>query len=1069
MLTLASARATQPGEPEEKQNALAIPPRGLISTVIELKYEAGMAYDLNAPAGAPIGGEPRTLERVRILVIPLRCKTPDSTAHPISAEELRKAFFGDLLSETHGERASVADYLRAASFGAITSVTGEVADWVVLDSSFASYLPPQTPTDANPKPFRDYYEAALKEVERLGKIRWREFDDDGRSLNVADPDDDGFVDIVVFVAGEKAFPGAFRWKLSFTPAITPAAGGPSAWESQVKTFISTEPGGVPYETNLKVDDFVAIPWQDFVDGSIGVPCHEMMHFLGVPDGYSRKTNWLGGVGRWCVMGVGCRQSTKNSAQSTSAKWPPLPSAPCRFFLGWGSGAECAVGGAVLAQPARDTGTYAIVRPAGNPVETADLSEACLVEYYTPPTSASPWGRCLELPPETSGYLVWHVDGSVGRDGSSNAYVWPFSVPYKGQNDNLYNGGDFTARPLARCVQADGNLDIEFGQKKSRSYADAGDLFQPGQRLRFDKKFKGFSWYRHDNHGPEVVFEPEGVVSASLVADHPPVQPPAPAGALPAAPSPASAAVLAAPEETGPMPGAPLSRSPGSTGSSTSTLPRSTSGAGISSGLDKGAALQEAMKAESSEGQIVEKSGAGRATEPVRASSLSKQLAKSASSVMPKNTKSPAPMGASEDKSAGSQIVVTGAGSPAAAVAPTSAAAVAFKATGPRTPRAMEVERSAVVAASAEPSAMQSKEQASAAPPSQAAAEELSPKAREWLQEAAQNWPQNAREKVTSFGEDMPLKSPQALNSLVDGVERYGKTLGSGEAGFHKEVRAALRAACTPNVKADASFLDRLAGISSPAIDAVSASLKYDDAIKLNELWKEQRTYSLKNKKGALESLKEKAALATGQILSQAKLTGSSEKPAALVRAPDGASVQELHRLNLPLAAGAQSPMEDAGLRITELNQLAGIKNSRITLKVNALPPAVADQSLQRVGLGYVASIGGEEYPLASTHHWGSLTYEKNMLQSIKFGEPTYTGNLPEAVQPMRTASEAVEYIREKLKFIAPRKEDIQVSLELFPLGQKTRPDWVPAYRIGLPLPNGTHSVIYLHADTLERL
>ncbi len=103
-------------------------PRGLYSTVIKLKRDEAFPAEFRAelpPVGAPLmGGRPHTLERIKILVIPVRSSSKHADPPPVSVSELKALFFGDLMRQTQGARASVADYFRAASFGAVTSVTG---------------------------------------------------------------------------------------------------------------------------------------------------------------------------------------------------------------------------------------------------------------------------------------------------------------------------------------------------------------------------------------------------------------------------------------------------------------------------------------------------------------------------------------------------------------------------------------------------------------------------------------------------------------------------------------------------------------------------------------------------------------------------------------------------------------------------------------------------------------------------------------------------------------------------------------------------------------------------------
>jgi M6 family metalloprotease-like protein len=919
------------------------------------------------PMGAPVpmGGAAKKLDHIRILIIPVRCKGADpNSADPISKEELRKAFFGDLLRETNGERASVADYLRATSFGAVREVNGEVADWVILDKPFGSYVPEHWLKAGYPYPARQFYTSALQEVDRRGNVKFKTFDDDGPNSNIAD--DDGYVDIVVFISGDSEFDRGHRWQLSYVSDYNPFFDdfvGP--WESSQTTTVRNETKvNVDGTTQVKVDDFAMIPFRDMVDGRIGVACHEILHFIGLPDAYARGNSKLGGVGNWCVMGRGCHEKTRNSAGSSSARWPVLLSAPCRYFLGWGTRCECLPDSGTRALDSRHDGAYTVIKPHGKPEEEGEMAEVCFVESYSAPTQKSPWGKNI-LPEDASGYLVWHVDGSVGRAKTMKSLSWPFSATNAGQNDFAYAAGaNFSAsaveRPLVRCVQADGNLDIESdpnGGGESRNFADASDLFRDHDLLQFNNRIKGFTWYRHHTAEPAIAFA-SGVIRASLIA-------------------------VAPPQGFIPPVGAP---------------PQKTVGAANPAGSQGSPSTANAQMHSTGEKTVL-----GVTSPP-----------QSVPSVVAGEEKPLVPELAAEPVSRNSgNAMQPGTGMPAMTIRSTGGNAKVG--TG-------------------------------------------------WIK----HW-----ERVASGEKDSPFRSQQDFELFKQRAEQYLTRYEGQAPKVKKDLITVLSAASSSNLKSDSELLEQLSTASSASVQEVSAILEPDIARILNKEWRAQRTYDLKRKNAALASLNQEAAQATRVILEVAELKSSPDGPAALVRAPDGNSVEELRRLHIPMLPNAESPVDDVEERIQVLNGIAGIENPNVSLKIaksslDAGRPT--KEGNQRVWLSYQAKIGDQEVPLATARYWGDVTYDpENNLQTVKFNEPLRVGKLPEELAPALTAQQAIDIVYGHLRVSRPPKESIKAELQLFPVGPKDSPEWKASYRIALPLPNGATNDIYVDAMTGQRL
>ncbi|MEI9892374.1 MAG: immune inhibitor A domain-containing protein [Chthoniobacter sp.] len=824
-------------------------------------------------------------------------------------------------------------------------------DWITLDKSFWDYVQPpdwrRNPIAAFPA--RGFYTEVLKKLEDRHTISFRDFDDDGRDPNASKADSDGYVDIVVFVSGDAEINRGFRWQVSYTTESSAFAGERGlAWESKETTKVRNRNGSVS-DVKVKVDDFVVIPAADVADGCIGVPCHEILHFIGLPDLYSRKNSFLGGVGSWCIMGRGCYESNRNSMGSPSARFPVLPSAPCRYFLGWGKYCECLPKDGTALMDSRRDGSYTIIRPTGEPEDELLFREACFVESYSPPTKESPWGMGT-LPAGASGYLVWHVDGSVGRGGpDKGALSWPFAEPNQGQNDSCFDPKSFGKEgfhaPLARCIQADGHLDIESSDpqspNQSKNFADVTDLFHDGNFLMFDDSDKGFAWYRHATKEPQIAFA-SGVVHTTMLAQT------LPSGAVPA-PGVGAPPVGAPPVGAPPVGAPPVGAPPATAG--------------------KSVAERAPAKFETADAPT-----------------------------------GPAPSWSMDE--------------------------------------ANEIQKSALVAPKNIP------------------------------QMATPTWA-TKWETAAKTSDESAFESPDAVHKMANRVELHCGTLGTAAYQFRDNVKVVLRAASSSDLKNDPALLQKLSTVSWTSFDAACSSLRPEVAQSLEKEWREQRTYSLAKKDAALAALNEGAARATRKFLQSVDRHGPNDSAPALVRAPDGNSVQELRRLNLPPLEDA--PYQDAAARISKFNELAGLTQTTVSLKAIQPPPndgfSDTEDGNKRILLSYVATIQGQAVPIATTEHWGIVTYDaKNHLQNIRFSNsPLRVGELPKEIEPHWSPEQAVDFVFNRLKAAAPPKDTIHAEFQLLPVGPKDDQRWEQIYRVTLPLPNGTVDSIYIKADTGERI
>jgi len=477
------AVATIRAEPPDAAKELTIvpPPRGLRDTVARIQIDAR----LPAPPAAPVGNRRNRLERMRILVIPVA--TADATGGAPSREELDKTFFGSLLSETGGSSASVADYFRDTSYHAVTKVSGKVLDWIRLDNATNAYF-----VNRGIVPSRGFFEEVFAKADAL--VNYAEFDDDKVEGDRDGGQNDGFVDIVAIVSdfGPGNF-NAFRWKMSLMD--TPDS---PAWTSSDEETLGTPGLGVTENVNVKIDDFIVIPAGRLVDRRIGVACHEILHFLGLPDLYNRNDWHLGGVGQWCIMCLGCNEMVNNGGDvdlGPSARFPPILAPWCRAQLGWGREVKPDNNGVAKLRSRQSSGDYFVIK-----APDVSSSEAMYVEYYASPTNSSPWGKDI-LPNSVDGFLVWHADNDVGRNGTDRSFVWPSAAPSQGQNDAVFDWPLGSDHPLLRLIEADGKLGLEKG---TSNYSDPGALFS-NNALLLNQGDAGFAWYGSSSAETKLVF------------------------------------------------------------------------------------------------------------------------------------------------------------------------------------------------------------------------------------------------------------------------------------------------------------------------------------------------------------------------------------------------------------------------------------------------------------------------------------------------------------------------------------------------------------------------------------
>jgi M6 family metalloprotease-like protein len=252
---------------------------------------------------------------LRVPVLPGRFS--DIAAAPVSQANLQNQLFASNPTGT------ITQYYTEVSYGQLT-VTGDVLPWVSLAQTGAYYeggsngLVPGLARTGE----------LIKEVldARDGAVDFSLYDNDGPDGLPDSGDDDGFVDVAVFVHGE--FGGecgnaniiAHSWMYSAWPAS----------------------GGLPYTTGdartgggfIQIDEYAICPAlncgatspyasSEWID--IGVFCHELGHSFGLPDLYDTSSDGNSGIGEWGIMGAG---------NWNTPELPAHPEAWTRAELGW---------------------------------------------------------------------------------------------------------------------------------------------------------------------------------------------------------------------------------------------------------------------------------------------------------------------------------------------------------------------------------------------------------------------------------------------------------------------------------------------------------------------------------------------------------------------------------------------------------------------------------------------------------------------------------------------------------------------------------------------------------------
>jgi M6 family metalloprotease-like protein len=357
---------------------------------------------------------------------------------------------------------SMRTYYDEVSTG-LVSIQGRVIGWLQLSGPEEQYTGPAGGCPLNPfgtnncngifsttaaNGMRAGLAEALAGADAWG-IDWGQFDNDGPDGQPNSGDDDGIVDMLIFVQseGDGACLSASNnhiWSHKWVLASTFVTSTPSANGGYVGIRDYTIQSGLGGPTGCSASQIMAI----------GTATHETGHALGLPDLYD--TSLLSeGIGNWGLMSSG------NWATQPS---PAAPEAWSRQQLGWVMVREITGAGPFALGPVAVGDTVFLVRPAvantrgeyfliesrrGIDTDSALIRVTCGRSGRSFPSSCN------------GGLLIWHVDST------KVAQTWA---------TNSVNAGVPKGVSL---IQADGLNHLEASSGGNRG--DAGDPY-PGVAL-----------------------------------------------------------------------------------------------------------------------------------------------------------------------------------------------------------------------------------------------------------------------------------------------------------------------------------------------------------------------------------------------------------------------------------------------------------------------------------------------------------------------------------------------------------------------------------------------------------
>jgi M6 family metalloprotease-like protein len=247
-----------------------------------------------------------------------------------------------------------------------------------------------------------------------------------------DADNDGFIDAITFIhsgygAENIGAPTNYTWSHKGTL--------PSEWTSADNNGAGAK---------VKVSLYHTEPALWGTSGTnitrIGVICHELGHFFGLPDLYDTDSTSKG-LGAWCMM-------ADSWGFATDQLRPPHFSAWCKAVLGWTTPSE-----------SLDPATF-VLGQAETFAHSAKITHGFPPGEYLLIENRQPVGLDSNIP--AGGLAIFHVDENIStnsNEGFPGQPGWP-------NNGNHYR---------IAMVQADGLYELE----RNLTNGNAGDLYRAG--------------------------------------------------------------------------------------------------------------------------------------------------------------------------------------------------------------------------------------------------------------------------------------------------------------------------------------------------------------------------------------------------------------------------------------------------------------------------------------------------------------------------------------------------------------------------------------------------------------
>ena len=507
MILVVVARVPQPRADEPQRphaESMAAPLRKPVVTSVtpsSANQEGYLNRGIGVHAARPLTAK-SVSRSVPVILIKFNNDEP-----PFGRKDYQALLFGTPGDPEASRKRTLRNYFRDNSRG-LLNLDGQVTDWYRIGVSDI------VAADAARKEDRHVFGRLLKEALELADrdIDFGQYDNDGPDGQPNSGDDDGVVDVVMFVH----------------PGVGGENGGPAFWSHYWRYDDPLYGFGKPFATRAQVKDRTGQPKLD-KDGNeqhvvirdyvyeaglsgrvptkpeagvtkphganppeekpeiatIGLFCHNLCHWLGLPDLYDRTPAAApdsAGIGRYCLMSQGYLGGNPSKPHPD---WPVSLSAWCKCFLGWADVQTVSDDGPVSLPSVEEGNTIVRLNVPGT-----NAREYFLIEYRNKDWTDT-FGRATNWDSDLgrSGLLIWHIDDRVGESSPK----WPFTEPDEGQNDKpSLPKGQPPAFPrehaLVALVQADGKLDLE-NYATTKNIGDDGDFFVTGNTFADDPELR----------------------------------------------------------------------------------------------------------------------------------------------------------------------------------------------------------------------------------------------------------------------------------------------------------------------------------------------------------------------------------------------------------------------------------------------------------------------------------------------------------------------------------------------------------------------------------------------------